>query len=575
MNPTEYYVQIKKALKTYDLKALDQICNDLVKVLYQTDDVFDIADLEKIIQELRDNRLFALLQHVGNALIQTERSSNKIKSQYAQALIDQNNLISAISILKDLELETEDYAIGNNQSVNLECKGLLGRIYKQVYVNADNPNKLQNQNFLRTAIQYYYDGYLVNPNENTYHAINVVSLLSRAKADGLNFTDFPDEKLLAENILSIIEELYDNQNADAWDFSTAAEACIALNKHQDALEWMSGYVRMPYITSFQLGSTIRQLEQVWRLTLDSESGLLLFPLLRSKFVEKEGGSMIIDAANLMNQKNEAKNILQKYKLIKKGTQSSRSKIHLEKVFGEDSFKTYKWYAKGSDRCLAVARLGRDSSKGFGTGFLLKGKALHESLGEELVLLTNAHVISHDPAEKALRPDEAVIIFEALDRDKEFKPYEIIWSSPSTALDVSILRFSKPEQQRLTKLTRKVEIYPVSQYLPVIDPDSDSQRIYIIGHPFGGTLQLSFQDNILLDHEDPKIHYRTPTEGGSSGSPVFNQQWDLIGLHHAGSAEMRCLNNKPGEYEANEGIWIESIKRAFSQFLETSPVQESP
>ncbi|RDC57902.1 DUF4071 domain-containing protein [Pedobacter chinensis] len=572
MNAAEYYSNIKKALKTYDIKSVERICNEFVRVLYKTDDIFEIADLEKIIQDLRDNRLFPLLQHVGNALIQTERSSSKIISQYAQALIDQDNLIAAISILKDLELETRDETVLGNKKINLECKGLLGRAYKQVYVDADNPNKLQNQNFLKTAIQYYYGGYLIDPDANTWHGINVVTLLKRAKADGIDFDQFPDEDVIAQTILDRIETLVYDQQASAWDFSTAAEACIALGKASDALEWMSGYVRMPYVTSFQLASTLRQLEEVWQLTIESESGLLLLPLLRSKLLEKEGGSMIIDAQNLKDQKDASENILQKYESIKKDTKSDTLGITLEKVFGEDSFKTYKWYAKGSDRCLAVARLGRDSSKGFGTGFLLKGKALHESLGNELVLITNAHVVSNDPAEKSLRPEEVTIIFEALSRDEEFKPSEIIWSSPSTALDVSILRFSADEHERLLQLTEKVEIYPVSKYLPVIDEESPSQRIYIIGHPFGGTLQLSFQDNVLLDHEDPKIHYRTPTEGGSSGSPVFNQQWDLIGLHHAGSAEMRCLNNKPGEYEANEGIWIESIKREFSRFLDANPIK---
>jgi V8-like Glu-specific endopeptidase len=237
---------------------------------------------------------------------------------------------------------------------------------------------------------------------------------------------------------------------------------------------------------------------------------------------------------------------------------------LEKVFGDESFKTYKWYMTGADRCLAVARIGRDTSKGFGTGFLLKGNALHHSLGDELVLITNAHVVSDDPREGALRSQEAIIIFEALNRDEEFRVGEIFWSSSSKELDATVIRFSQEDQERLKTLTKDVRIYPVSKYLPIIDSEGTNQRIYIIGHPLGGTLQLSFQDNLLLDHEDPKIHYRTPTVGGSSGSPVFNQQWDLIGLHHAGSTEMNCLNGKPGTYEANEGIWIQSVKNALTE-----------
>jgi len=77
-------------------------------------------------------------------------------------------------------------------------------------------------------------------------------------------------------------------------------------------------------------------------------------------------------------------------------------------------------------------------------------------------------------------------------------------------------------------------------------------------PAPGSLSFSIQDNVLLDHEAPRLHYRAPTEGGSSGSPVFNSQWKLIGLHHAGSKEMRRLHGQAGTYAANEGIWIQSI-----------------
>ena len=88
--------------------------------------------------------------------------------------------------------------------------------------------------------------------------------------------------------------------------------------------------------------------------------------------------------------------------------------------------------------------------------------------------------------------------------------------------------------------------------------SDKLGVIHIGHPKGGSLSFSLHDNLLLDHEKPKIHYRSPTEGGSSGSPVFNDKWDLIGLHHLGGNFIKMLNGKNGHYEANEGIWIQSV-----------------
>jgi V8-like Glu-specific endopeptidase len=505
------------------------------------------------------------MQKLGDALIQTGRHSYNIRRQYAQALIDQNNLTSAIAILKELENDTANAASSDDDEAkeeNMEARGLLGRSYKQLYVNANNPRITHNHNFLKQAIKFYLDVYSSDPEVRTWHGINTVALLARANRDNITTDGFPSPKDLANSVLKTIEEKYEEGKADGWDFATAAEACVELAKPNDALEWMSGYARMPICDAFEIASTLRQFEEVWQLDMNSEVGRIILPLLRAELLKREGGNLLIDAEELKSQRAAEDTTTNKYNSLVK-TQTGNN---LEKVFGDDSFKTYKWYTTGVDRCLAVARIGRDSSKGFGTGFLLKGMALHESLSDELILITNAHVVSDDPVEKALKPYEAVIIFEAIDRNQEFKPSEIIYSSPSNELDVTILRFDKDEHKKLKELTNKINIYPVSKYLPVVE-EPPSQRIYIIGHPFGGTLQLSFQDNILLDHQNPKLHYRTPTEGGSSGSPVFNQQWDLIGLHHAGSEEMSCLNGKPGTYNANEGIWIQAIKDALKLKLE--------
>jgi V8-like Glu-specific endopeptidase len=83
-------------------------------------------------------------------------------------------------------------------------------------------------------------------------------------------------------------------------------------------------------------------------------------------------------------------------------------------------------------------------------------------------------------------------------------------------------------------------------------------VYVVGHPLGGGVSFSLQDNLLLDWDQRLVHYRTPTEPGSSGSPVFDDQWRLIAIHHAGGSNMRKLNGKPGTYKANEGINILAI-----------------
>jgi V8-like Glu-specific endopeptidase len=79
------------------------------------------------------------------------------------------------------------------------------------------------------------------------------------------------------------------------------------------------------------------------------------------------------------------------------------------------------------------------------------------------------------------------------------------------------------------------------------------------------------DSLFLDADELRLHYRTPTTGGNSGSPVFNKDWKLVGLHHSGRFDMPKLNNKEGVYEANEAIRIDAIKTALAKHLSEGTV----
>lgn len=558
--------RIKERLDRMDKKSAAAFCEELILSLYGSDDAFPSTEGEKILQYLRNKRMFTQMQRVADALIQTGRDTFTIQRQYVQSLIDQGNYTAALAVLNQLISETGKADNKNAKAAkeNMESRGLLGRIYKQLYVNAGN-NSVRKADFIRWAIDAYEAVYNAAPGTALWHGINAVALVQRAKSDGIEDSAWPNDRELAQSILTLIQQRYDDQEATIWQFATACEACVALQKPEEAMHWLSGYLRMPDVDAFEVASMLRQMKEIWRLDMHSEMGQMILPLLQAELLEREGGSFTIDTGMLQEQAEMEAHITTAYAGIKGKSSSNKQIPKLEKIFGEDSFKTYRWYMTGASRCMAIARIGRDSTKGFGTGFLVKGTDLHESLGEELLLITNAHVVSNDAAEKALHPDEAIVTFEVLDKDAaELRISELIWSSPSSLLDASVLRFDKESLAIVKALTKDISFYPLAKRLPAIQTDAaPEERIYIIGHPAGGTLQLSFQDNLLLDYEDPRIHYRTPTTGGSSGSPVFNQQWELIGLHHAGSEEMPRLHGKPGTYQANEGMWIQAIKNAIS------------
>ena len=103
--------------------------------------------------------------------------------------------------------------------------------------------------------------------------------------------------------------------------------------------------------------------------------------------------------------------------------------------------------------------------------------------------------------------------------------------------------------------------PLAKNLPLAGGE---QRVYVIGHPAGGELKISIDDNLLIDHDDVRVHYLALTEGGSGGSPVFNQDWQLIAFHHAGSNRMERLHGLDGTYQAREGIAIKAIQAAITE-----------
>jgi len=404
-----------------------------------------------------------------------------------------------------------------------------------------------NQRHLQRAVEIYAGVYRSGPATHLWHGINAAALAARAAKDGVPLPNGPDPAVLASEILATLANRGPREALPAWDLATGAEASLALGDTNGALLWLAQYVQRPDADAFELASTRRQLKEVWRLTVDAMPGALLLPILEAQLLNRQGGNVELAG-------REVTPTIQK---IEKTEQQTHG-IQLEKVLGKEGVVTLGWYRIGLDRAQAVAKVLNQVGDGFGTGFLVRGGDLVPAFGDELLLLTNAHVVSSDPAVQAqvgsLEPANATIIFEAFEAaaGQQFKIKELLFTSPPNELDASLLRLDPP--------VPACKLFPVAKRLPVVD---GTQKVYVIGHPGGRTLSISLNDNLLLDWDDWKVHYRAPTEGGSSGSPVFNQQWDLIGLHHAGSLTMPRLKGQDGTYAANEGIWIQRIIKALA------------
>ena len=60
--------------------------------------------------------------------------------------------------------------------------------------------------------------------------------------------------------------------------------------------------------------------------------------------------------------------------------------------------------------------------------------------------------------------------------------------------------------------------PLRAY-PVKAATDSTVRLYVMGHPNGAELSVTLNDNLLTEADARHLWYRSPTEAGSSGSPI--------------------------------------------------------
>lgn len=201
--------------------------------------------------------------------------------------------------------------------------------------------------------------------------------------------------------------------------------------------------------------------------------------------------------------------------------------HFEKISGGADFLPASFLRDGAERAKAVCRVRLPGS--VGSGFLLATRNF---------VMTNNHVISSsDEAQSAV----AEFMFDegetpmavALDPQRFFVT--------SAELDFTIVACDGDALQ---------DISPI----PLLRSPSTvtrEERVNIIQHPRGRPKEVALHDNKVKRVKDKVVLYTTDTEPGSSGSPVFNNTWDLVALHHAGWHE-------PDGTTTNEGVRLASI-----------------
>ena len=81
-----------------------------------------------------------------------------------------------------------------------------------------------------------------------------------------------------------------------------------------------------------------------------------------------------------------------------------------------------------------------------------------------------------------------------------------------------------------------------------------EYVNIIQHPGGDLKKVALRENMVIGVQDVYLYYVTDTQPGSSGSPVFNEEWQVAALHHMGIPD----RDDPSRFSGNRGVRISSI-----------------
>jgi hypothetical protein len=198
--------RLEAALRAYDKPAATALCDELLSKVYSTEEPYPPNRAPRLLALLRRKRYFAQMELLADAFIQTGAGSPKVRRLYAQALLDQGRFTAAQLVLQQLVQDTDKDDAGENA----EARGLLGRAWKQMYVNAKEPSVIRNQKWLDAAALAYYEPYKREPKSYGWHGINVVAVVDRGVRDNvpLKTPGLPLPATLAADILAVIEDKF-------------------------------------------------------------------------------------------------------------------------------------------------------------------------------------------------------------------------------------------------------------------------------------------------------------------------------------------------------------------------------
>ncbi|MGW4978847.1 trypsin-like peptidase domain-containing protein [Streptomyces mirabilis] len=234
-------------------------------------------------------------------------------------------------------------------------------------------------------------------------------------------------------------------------------------------------------------------------------------------------------------------ILQRYKLMTPITTtgftvpwagSASPDATAEKIIGENTLRHISFLQRGIEAAKSVALV--HTGQWVGTAFLVAPD----------LILTNNHVLpSRDVAEASIIRFNYQLELDgtpAQVHDVAVRPAGLFITDKN--LDFTLTELSDPVGEKWARIGNTGAAV--------------GQRVNIVQHPAGMPKQVSIHNNMVQYVDEKVVQYLTTTLGGSSGSPVFDDEWAVVAVHHAGGLLEEPRTGRT--YFRNEGIAIAAI-----------------
>lgn len=472
------------------------------------------------------------------------------------ALIETGDLEQALRLSADFRSFFNADAEGLNAELR-EALGLRGRIFKQRYVDCADSGLFQPL-LLKQSIEAYAEGYARTEPRSLWHGVNVLALIERARADGVELPESArfETGPLGADLLRLAQS--PESAEDTWRHMSSAEVYWALRRFDEAEHALAQHVAETIARGEgvqEIESALRQLRHVWRIEegRDGARGRALTAQLEVAL----GRATSTNVSQIPSAAGAAEN----------GPLLTELDRRLNEARAEGAqMQTFEWVNVLQERGRAVGLIcDRSTKRGYGTGFLVRGEDLSPAWEGKILLMTNFHVINATGGEVAYgviarRPDQAEVVFSQTSDLSPIRLGQILWLSPVSAHDTCIVELARSPNGAIP--------IPVSS-------GGACDAVTVLGHAGGAQLRLAMENRTVLLTDRPTasggraICYAAPTSEGCSGGPVLDwYDLKLVGLHHrawdsadiaAAFAQPRDRRNAaPAPGYVNEGILIASV-----------------